>query len=110
MAPQKRAHLGDLSIVERTHSSSMTPSSIKKNHNMGGKECKGKSGWLLKDTTQLIASFDAVQLDIGSTVVESNTDSELLCTYNWISSKPSAIYVPGKSFQKPRAKDCANNF
>lgn len=78
---------------------SRTPSYREKNLNWGEKEKEAKSDWLLKDTLQEITSFDATRLETRSTVVESSTDVELLCTYNWISSKPSSIYVPGRSFQ-----------
>lgn len=74
----------------------MTPSHKKINLTWGGKEGEAKSDWLLKDNLHEISSFDAARLEITPTIVKSNTDVELLCTYNWISSKPSAIYVLGK--------------
>ncbi|MCJ1347137.1 hypothetical protein MMC31_005358, partial [Peltigera leucophlebia] len=73
----------------------MTPNNINKNQDRLVETYDSSSGWLLRDTTQEITSFDAGRLDIGSETVVSNTDAELLCTYNWISSKPSAIFVPG---------------
>lgn len=65
-----------------------------KKKNLG--KYKAKSDWLLKDTLQEITSFDVARLETRSNIVKSDTDVELLCTYNWISSKPSAICVPGK--------------
>lgn len=107
--PQKRAQ-GNFPREKIPKRSMTTPNDINKNQDKLEETYDSSSGWLLRDTTQEITSFDAARLDIGSETVVSNTDAELLCTYNWISSKPSAIFVPGKFIQKPRrAKRYANN-
>lgn len=105
--PQRRAQKDD---SEGIHTSSLAAGYFGPKNDGGGENFKVNADWLLKDTTQEIMSFDAARLEVGPTAVESNTASELLCTYNWIASKSSTIYVPGKFFQPPRrAKDCANN-
>lgn len=109
--PQRRVQTDDSAKIEGTHTGSVAKGHVEQKNDRGGGKFKLNPDWLLKDTTQEIISFDAARLEVGPTAVESNTDSELLCTYNWISSRSSAIYVPGKLFKLPRttAKDCANN-
>lgn len=109
--PQRRVQTDDSANIEGTHTGSVAKGHIEQKYDKGGEKFKVNPDWLLKDTTQEIVSFDAARLEVGPTAVESNTDSELLCTYNWISSRPSAIYVPGKFLQPSRttAKECANN-
>lgn len=105
--PQRRAQKDD---SEGIHTSSLAADHFGRKNDGGGENFRVNADWLLKDTTQEITSFDAARLEVGPTAVESNTDSELLCTYNWMVSKSSTIYVPGMFFQPPRrAKDCANN-
>lgn len=99
LPPQKRAQSGDITTNEGTLASPIPLTHAKKNQDRSGEKSKAKSDWLLRDTTQEITSFDAARLGIGSLAVDSNTDAELLCSYNWISSKGSAIYVPGRFFQ-----------
>lgn len=109
--PQRRAQTDDSANIEGTHTGSVAKGHIEQKNDRGGGKFKVNPDWLLKDTTQEIVTFDAARLEVGPTAVESNTGSELLCTYNWISSRSSAIYVPGKFFQLPgtTAKDCTNN-
>lgn len=109
--PQRRVQTEDSANIEETNTGSVAKAHIEQYNDRGGGKCKVNPDWLLKDTSQKIITFDAAQLEVGPDAVESNTDSELLCTYNWISSRSSAIYVPGKFFQPSRrtAKDCANN-
>ena len=99
LPPQKRAQSIDITNNEGTVTSPIPPTHAKRNQDRSGEKSKAKSDWLLRDTTQEITSFDAARLGIGSVAVDSNTDAELLCSYNWISSKGSAIYVPGRFFQ-----------
>lgn len=68
--------------MEECHLSPIALSHIKRDHNRGGREGKAKSDWLLNGTLQVITSFDAARLETTSTAVNSNTDVELLCTYN----------------------------
>lgn len=99
LPPQKRVQSGDITKNEGTQASSIPPAHAKKNQDRSEEKSKSNSDWLLRDTTQEMTSFDAARLGIGSAAVDSNTDAELLCSYNWISSKESAIYVPGRFFQ-----------
>lgn len=106
--PQRRVQTDDSANIEETITGSVAKADIEKNNDRGGAKCKVNPDWMMKDTTQEIITFEAARLEVGPNAVESNTYSELLCTYNWISSRSSAIYVPGKFFQPPKttAKDC----
>lgn len=109
--PQRRVQTDDSANIEATNTCSVAKAYSEQNNDECGGKSKVNPDWLLKDTTQEIIIFDAARLEFGPNAVESNTESELLCTYNWISSRSSAIYVPGKFPQPPRtlAKACANN-
>lgn len=99
LPPQKRAQSVDITNNEGKLAGPILPTHAKKNQDRSEEKSKAKGDWLLRDTTQEITSFDAARLGTGSVAVDSNTDAELLCSYNWISSKRSAIYVPGRFFQ-----------
>lgn len=97
--PQKR-NQDSFPNIENTLTSLVKTQNLIERNQDDQDRCREKfnsgSDWLLRDTMQEITSFDTARLNIGSDTTVSNTEAELLCTYNWISSKPSAIYVPGK--------------
>lgn len=100
--PQRRVQTDDSANIEETTTGSVAKAGIEQINDRGGAKCKLNPDWMMKDTMQEIITFEAARLEVGPNAVESNTDSELLCTYNWISSRSSAIYVPGKFLPTPK--------
>ncbi|OCL05604.1 geranylgeranyl pyrophosphate synthetase [Glonium stellatum] len=50
---------------------------------------------MMKGTASLIRTFTSAELEPSSTPVSSKGGFELLCTYNWVSSKIPTVYIPG---------------
>lgn len=51
--------------------------------------------WMMKGTAFQISTFQSAELEPSPTPVSSKDGFELLCTYNWVSSKAPTVYVPG---------------
>jgi len=56
---------------------------------------------MMKGTAFQISTFQSAELEPFPTAVSSKDGFELLCTYNWVSSKAPTVYVPGMLVEVP---------